>query len=432
MRVCSFDTVIQFDKMFFYYINTRVTKLQDNFFRIVLKKFLLTRIYVHAFSIGLIPLPFEVHLDDTAQRYPALNIRSGSQEIFADNKDYLKEYDIQEQISEANHDPDRDTSTQFLSRTESPEGRRNHADDTNYHQIYRNHNTHQNFNINEQTSEQLSRPHINNEDEINQHDVTIHNRRDEDDIHNDYESDNIYNDRPYEPEGTSGSYTYERSFNQHGKHRYKKQTNHYGRYISQENLIEDSHQLPRGPTSSNIQQFSTDNYQRRPSYEQENPEYHDVDFAQSSNHVQHRPVYREYDDEYYTEQQQRHRRLRSQEHHLTHNFRRMEDNRNETHDSLDDSIRNHNENNLDDVHYSDFGYHQESSTFVPDDGSEQRNARLRFHRHHHRSPNRHRSSPRRLRHHSSTTTVMPVIYPNSMAFDFGSTEVQQLTENSIL
>ncbi|KAF2358590.1 hypothetical protein FHG87_010653 [Trinorchestia longiramus] len=41
---------------------------------------------------SLIPLPFEVQLDDNTQRYPALNIRSGTQEAETDN-DYLQGYE---------------------------------------------------------------------------------------------------------------------------------------------------------------------------------------------------------------------------------------------------------------------------------------------------------------------------------------------------
>ncbi|XP_018027485.1 uncharacterized protein LOC108682759 [Hyalella azteca] len=41
---------------------------------------------------SLIPLPFEVQLDDNTQRYPALNIRSGTQEVETDN-DYLNAAD---------------------------------------------------------------------------------------------------------------------------------------------------------------------------------------------------------------------------------------------------------------------------------------------------------------------------------------------------
>jgi len=149
---------------------------------------------------SLVPLPFEVQLNDPTQRYPALNIRYGSQEVIQDNSDFINEMG-----SALPPSPDNRRIRQRNNPGSEPMINVNNLVTTpNYTNVLTTTETGEHYRGNSRNLDQLVNPHLFSQNDMADHDSTYD---DTSSYHIQSHESHAYSDLPY-PESIHRSYGY--------------------------------------------------------------------------------------------------------------------------------------------------------------------------------------------------------------------------------
>lgn len=332
---------------------------------------------------GLVPLPFEIKLEDPSQRYPALNIRSGAREIISDNNDYLNGFGMQvsnrgrkntnpQQVVEAN-------TIRNVPDSAKPAKR------TGPHKLSENHNSYQ------QRLDQLFNPSMYIREDNIQSDMSSDTAAVDD-------SPSNYGDGPVDKYVRNDSERKTTPSSYHLTHDTPRR--HHKNRQSHENVINSSNQLTSNTSSLSQQQSYEDNHQYG-GQEKYIPQYYE-DQTHDSQHSQHRS----------RTHRPAHEHRRSHREEANHDAK---DNSNERSHSNNCSHNNNNteyigdHNNSNDDHYLNTSAHHDRNRLGGSNGEEEsRNQLSRVRRHHHKYRNgcrrhHHKHHP----HHSAERDYMP-------------------------